>query len=138
MESNSSKMAELAEKLREADLNLVQARSALAEEQRTSERLRGELAAAQATAAQIPTLEATIGGLRAEVRIKDQSMADLRHSQSTWTSMFVASNSSINAQTFVQVLNAQAAAAATAPSQPSAPAGVQGEGAQSNAGGQGQ
>ena len=106
MESNSSKVIELGGKLQAAEQTLMQVRAELAEEKRTSARLQGELTSAQLQITALRAAESTIAGLRAELKVKDQSLADLRHSQALWSSMFMA-KTSVEPDSFERLMRAQ-------------------------------
>ena len=106
IESNSSKVIELGGKLQAAEQTLMQVRAELAEEKRTSARLQGELKSAQGQITALGTAESTIAGLRAELKVKDESLKDLRHSQALWSSMFMA-KTSVEPDSFERLMRAQ-------------------------------
>ena len=105
LESNSSKLVELAGKLQDAEVKVAQLTAELAEERRTTARLQGEVTAARVSAEENQTLLVTIAGLRAEITTKDASLNDLRHSQAMWSSMFMAKNE-VSVDTFQALMNA--------------------------------
>jgi len=105
LESNSSKLVELAGKLQDAEVKVAQLTAELAEERRTTARLQGEVTAARVPAEENQTLLVTIAGLRAEITTKDASLNDLRHSQAMWSSMFMAKNE-VAVDTFQALMNA--------------------------------
>ena len=105
-ESNSSKLVELAGKLATAEQSLVQVRAELAEEKRNSVRLQGEVTAAKVQITALGNAESTIAGLRAELKVKDESLKDLRHSQALWSSMFMA-KTSVEPDCFERLMRAQ-------------------------------
>ena len=99
-------VAQLRGQLGAKEVSIAQFTAELAEERRTVSRLQGELTAAQALADKNQTLKATIAGLRAEISTKDQSLADLRHSQAMWSSMFMASKTDVKVDTFQALMSA--------------------------------
>ena len=58
-----------------------------------------------AEAEETQTLKATIAGLRAEIKTKDASLNDMRHSQAMWSAMFMA-KTDVQVDTFQALMNA--------------------------------